>query len=92
ETTGRWTVPELDGASGTAAPSFATLEIVATTLSRGTLTNSAEIIQATLPDPDSAPGNGLIDEDDQAEASLQAEQIDLELFKTVDNLTPRLGE
>ncbi|WP_430451466.1 DUF11 domain-containing protein [Rhodopirellula europaea] len=92
ETTGRWTVPELDAGSGTAAPSFATLEIVATTLSRGTLTNSAEIIQATLPDPDSTPGNGLIDEDDQAEASLQAEQIDLELFKTVDNLTPRLGE
>ncbi|MCC9643547.1 DUF11 domain-containing protein [Rhodopirellula sp. JC740] len=92
ETTGRWTIPGLDSSTGTATPSLATLEIVATTLIRGTITNAAEIIQATLPDPDSTPGNGELAEDDQAEVSLQAEQIDLALFKTVDNATPRLGE
>lgn len=84
--TQRWTVENLESTE------TATLTLVLRSTSSGTITNVAEIVSATLPDPDSTPGNGVDGEDDQAAATAQAEQIDLSLTKEVDNPTPRAGE
>ncbi|MGI9469983.1 MAG: DUF11 domain-containing protein, partial [Rubripirellula sp.] len=54
--------------------------------------NIAEIAFADQPDIDSTPGNGVVDEDDYAEASLTPEVADLELVKTVSDSTPNQGE
>ncbi len=64
--TGIWQV-------GTLAPGgSATLTISATvTASSGaSITNSAEIVQSSMSDPDSTPGNGSVGEDDHATATL----------------------
>lgn len=84
--TQRWTVDNLDNAES------ATLTLVLRATASGAINNIAEIVSATLPDPDSTPANGVDGEDDQATATAQAEQINLSLTKTVDNPTPRAGE
>ena len=58
----------------------------------GSIDNVAQIIEATLPDPDSTPGNSIAGEDDQDDASVQSQAIDLSLEKDVDNASPRVGE
>ncbi len=63
-TTGRWTVGAI--ASGATA----TLTIQARVTSTGTRTNVAEVIASDQPDPDSTPGNGIVGEDDRAEATV----------------------
>ncbi|MCM2371204.1 SpaA isopeptide-forming pilin-related protein [Aporhodopirellula aestuarii] len=85
-TTQEWTI------SGLAADESMTLTLVLLSVSSGTVNNVAEITSASLHDPDSTPGNGVSSEDDQDDASIQAEQINLSLTKEVDNPTPRAGE
>ncbi|TWU03904.1 SpaA isopeptide-forming pilin-related protein [Neorhodopirellula pilleata] len=84
--TGIWTVPGL-GTNQTA-----TLAIVLQTASPGSINNVAQISSASLPDPDSTPGNSVPGEDDQDDASIQSQAINLSLQKSVDKATPRIGE
>ncbi|TWT56070.1 DUF11 domain-containing protein [Allorhodopirellula solitaria] len=84
--TQRWSVAGLE------LNETATLTLVLRASASGTINNVAEIVSASLPDPDSTPGNGVEEEDDQAAAVAQAEQIDLSLTKDTDNPTPRAGE
>ncbi len=84
--TQRWTIDDLG------VNQAATLTLVLRATTSGAINNVAEIITATLPDPDSTPGNSIASEDDQATASAQAQQINLSLTKSVDNSTPRVGE
>ncbi len=81
-----WTIDGLESSQ------TATLTLVLRATSSGAINNVAEIVSATLPDPDSTPGNGVDGEDDQAAASAQAEQVNLSLTKEIDNPTPRVGE
>lgn len=62
--TGLWTVGSL--ASG----ANATLQIVATVTSTGTIVNTAQVETVTQGDPDSTPGNGVTTEDDLASVTL----------------------
>lgn len=62
--TGAWTVGAL------AAEGTTTLEIQVQGVDPTTFTNRAEVTQATPFDPDSTPGNGSTDEDDDAEVSI----------------------
>ncbi|MGB7345046.1 MAG: SdrD B-like domain-containing protein [Pirellulaceae bacterium] len=68
------------------------LNLVATSNSAGTNTNTAEIISSDQFDPNSTPGNGVASEDDQANAAIESQQIDLSLSKTVSNARPNVGE
>ncbi|MCP2025221.1 gliding motility-associated-like protein/uncharacterized repeat protein (TIGR01451 family) [Flavobacterium sp. HSC-32F16] len=83
-TSGIWTVGNLaDGNSET-------LQIVASVNNTGAYTNTAEVTASDLSDPDSTPNNGIITEDDYAEASTVPVLLsaDLSLTKTVNNSTP----
>ncbi len=84
--TQRWTIDNLDISES------ATLMLVLRASANGTINNVAEIVSATLPDPDSTPGNAIEGEDDQASAAAQAELINLSLTKEIDNPTPRAGD
>ncbi len=84
--TGIWNVSSLP------VGSTATLTIQATVTAATSISNTAEIIAVDQFDPDSTPNNGLLGEDDLAIAQIQGQQIDLELTKTVDNLTPNVGQ
>src|SRR5690606_32805306 len=80
--TGIWTI-------GTIAPEqTVTLEVVATATAAGSLSNTAEVLTSDQPDPDSTPGNNVEDEDDQATLVIIAQQADLSLTKTVDDISP----
>ena len=83
---GQWTVP------GLANNQSATLSLVLQPTVTGSIDNVAQILSATLPDPDSTPGNSVPGEDDQDDASVQSQAINLSLDKQVDNATPRVGE
>lgn len=85
-TTGVWTVPNLS------TNQTATLAIVLQTATPGSIDNVAQISSASLPDPDSTPGNSVAGEDDQDDATIQSQAINLSLQKSVDNSTPRIGE
>ena len=53
-------------------------------LSAGVITNTAEVIQSSVPDPDSIPGNGTPVEDDFTSAFIVAQvapSADLQLTK-----------
>ncbi len=82
--TGVWTVGALNvGAS-------ATLELTTTVETVGIKTNTAEISAADQFDIDSTPNNHDPDEDDQDDASVIPQVIDLSLTKSVDNARPHL--
>ena len=84
--TGIWNV-------GTITPGTSqSLNIVATSNTTGLVTNTAEIVASDQFDPDSTPGNSLATEDDQDSASIQSQQIDLSVTKTVNNNTPNVGD
>ena len=87
-TSGIWNV----GPVGVGAASAETLTIVATATTNNVVINTAEIIASDQFDPDSTPGDGLDGDDDIATAQLQGQQIDLRLFKTVDESRPNVGE
>ncbi|EMI54769.1 SpaA isopeptide-forming pilin-related protein [Rhodopirellula sallentina] len=82
----RWTIDGLESNQST------TLTLVLRSTASGTIDNVAEITSAALPDPDSTPGNSVASEDDQDNASVTAEQINLSLTKGVSDSTPRVGE
>lgn len=80
--TGIWTVGQV------ASQRNATLQILATVLSIGAKTNSAEVDTVDQADPDSSPGNNIPSEDDQASASIRPTVIDLSLDKTATPFRP----
>jgi large repetitive protein len=86
DTTGVWTVGNV--ANGGSA----SLTITATATSASAVTNSAEITSADQPDDDSTPGNNSTTEDDDASVSVDAQQADLSLAKTVNNAAPNVGD
>ncbi|WP_413432987.1 DUF11 domain-containing protein [Crateriforma spongiae] len=84
--TGVWTVGSVNAGSG------ATLSIIAGVTAAGSIQNVAEVLAADQPDADSTPGNGATGEDDLATVTLDPQQIDLSLIKTVDNAVPNRGD
>jgi large repetitive protein len=84
-TTGIWTIGSL------AANANSTLQIIAVPANGGSFNNTAEIITSDQQDSDSTPNNNVATEDDQATVTVNAQQIDLSLTKTVDNPTPNRG-
>ncbi len=86
QTTGIWNI----GNVSTAVPAVLTIQV--RTQSTNLVTNTAEIIASDQLDPDSTPNNNVASEDDQATATLQAQQIDLSLTKTIDNARPNLDD
>lgn len=68
------------------------LNIVAEVNADGDYTNVAEVTNAIFFDPDSTPDNNILSEDDQDEQSTTPRHVtDIEVVKTVDNLTPNVG-
>ncbi|HEV2799849.1 MAG TPA: hypothetical protein VGW12_05095 [Pyrinomonadaceae bacterium] len=63
-TNGVWTVGTINSGTST------TLQIVARVTASGTITNTAEVIASSVPDPDSTPNNNNATEDDQSSAQL----------------------
>lgn len=86
ETTGVWDVGDVD------VNSPVTLNLNVLVTAPGLTTNSAEIISSDQSDPNSTPGNGNPNEDDQDNASIQPRQVDLFLAKTVNNFAPSVGD
>ena len=62
----------------------ATLQINATVVQYGVMTNIAQVWTAMQGDPDSTPGNSVPTEDDQGQAVITVEEADLSLTKSVD--------
>ncbi|TAI47214.1 PKD domain-containing protein [Flagellimonas allohymeniacidonis] len=86
-TTGLWTIPNIPNGTN------AILNIVAQVNPLGNYTNIAEVIAMIQLDPDSTPGNNILSEDDQDEQSTTPRRIaDVSLSKTVNNLTPSVGD
>ncbi len=84
--TGLWNIPML--ASGTST----TLTITARRDSPAAPVNTAEIIAADQPDPDSPHGNNIAGEDDQASVTVPDQSVDLAVSKTVNNPSPNIGQ
>jgi uncharacterized repeat protein (TIGR01451 family) len=82
DTSGIWTLP-----SPFANGATSSLNITARTEADPDKTNTAEIWDSDQLDPDSTPGNGSINEDDDDAAP----KVDLSLTKTVNNATPSAG-
>ena len=85
-TTGIWNVGNL------ASAGRVTLVINATPTTTGEKVNVAQVQTSDQFDPDSLPGNGLSTEDDQATVRVTPQRIDLSIDKTIDRLTPNVGE
>ena len=83
--TGVWTVGGVD------VDATQSLEIVATADSEVEETNNAEITAADQRDVDSTPGNGVVGEDDMAQATVRPATADLSVTKTVDDNAPNVG-
>ncbi|MEH6705513.1 MAG: gliding motility-associated C-terminal domain-containing protein [Galbibacter orientalis] len=87
ESVGTWNIGDL--ANGATV----TLTISARVRALGNYTNTAELIAADAPDPDSTPGNGVESEDDQSTVTvIPVANADLMLTKTVGNATPNVGD
>ena len=84
--TGHWTIPTINSGE------FAQLRLIAAITNAQPSTNVAEIIQSRQLDPDSTPGNGIADEDDQDFAEVTPRVIDLAVSGTIDNDSPLEGE
>jgi uncharacterized repeat protein (TIGR01451 family) len=86
--TGIWNV-------GTLAPgASATLQIEATITTTNDITNCAQVSAADQPDVDSTPGTAVPptpDEDDDQCVTVNGQQIDLSVVKSVNNSTPNVG-
>lgn len=76
-------------AGAIAATASKTLRITARVDPSGTMTNDAEIWSVDQSDPDSTPGNGSTNEDDDDSVTVQS--ADLSITKSMDNVTPTLG-
>ncbi|WP_231189422.1 DUF11 domain-containing protein [Haladaptatus sp. DYF46] len=86
DTSGVWTVGDL------ATGDEETLTLVATVESADNVTNVAEVTSSSLYDPDSTPDNNVSSEDDQDNASLNGQQADLAVTKTVDEQNVTVGD
>lgn len=84
--TGVWDVATL--ASG----ANATLRLTTAVNTSTAVTNTAEVIAADQPDPNSTPGNNDPAEDDQASVTITVPSADLSLINLVDNAAPNVGE
>ena len=84
--TGLWTVGTINNGNS------ATLTVTATVASSSAKTNTAEVTAADQFDIDSTPNNHVATEDDQASATVTPPAADLKLTKTVDDLTPGVGQ
>ncbi|WP_367288097.1 DUF11 domain-containing protein [Laspinema palackyanum] len=85
--TGLWTVGTVSNGGS------ATLTIVATVTTSLAVINTAEVIATNETDTDSIPGNNNLNEDDQASSvPVIAQESDLSLRKSVDNLNPTVGD
>jgi len=84
--TGIWTVGTLTNGGS------ATLQIVATVVTSGAKTNTAQVSSSDQFDPDSTPNNSIGTEDDQASAIVTPNVIDLSITKTVNDSTPFLND
>ena len=84
--TGVWTVGALP------IDQTETLTVTAMVTASSMTRNVAEVTASDQPDPDSTPGNGVPDEDDQASAIVTPQVADLSLVKTVDDTSANLGE
>ncbi len=84
--TGIWTLASL------ATSTTATLRLVATVNSTVPITNTSEVIAVDQPDPNSTPGNGDPNEDDQASVTITIPSADLSLTNVPDNATPNVGD
>ncbi|WP_420603083.1 gliding motility-associated C-terminal domain-containing protein [Flagellimonas sp.] len=84
---GLWNVGTITGGNS------ANLNIVAQVNASGNYNNNAEVIASLQLDPDSTPGNNVLSEDDQDEQSITPRTVtDISISKTVDNLSPLVGE
>ncbi len=81
-----WSIPEI------AVGQTVYLDITATVMQAGGLSNSAEITGSDQPDPDSTPGNGDPTEDDQDEVLIESAQIDLSVTKTASVSEVNVGD
>src|SRR5690606_36028214 len=82
---GIWTVGTL------ADDAVATLTTIVRVDAVGSIVNTAEVLTADQPDPDSTPGNNVPGEDDQASVTLMIASADLSLTKTVSDAAPNVG-
>ena len=87
ETNGQWAVGNL------ASETDVTLNILVGINTNGTYGNVAEVTEVNELDPNSTPGNNDLNEDDQdAQSTLPRVITDISLLKTVDNLSPSVGD
>jgi len=84
--TGIWMVPSL------ASNANATLRLTAIVNTVDTVVNTAEVIAADQPDPNSIPGNNVPAEDDQASVTITVPSANLSLTHVADNPTPNVGD
>ncbi|MDF1841148.1 MAG: DUF11 domain-containing protein [Rubripirellula sp.] len=68
------------------------LEILAVPTTTAMIANITEVVAADQPDASSTPDNNDPSENDQSSVIIGAQQIDLELTKTVDNPTPNVND
>ncbi len=85
--TGLWSVGNLTAGNN------ATLNLSAQVNATGDYLNTAELVNAVIPDPDSTPGNNDSKEDDQDEQATTPRHVtDISITNTVDNLSPSVGD
>ena len=84
--TGVWTVGELASGEET------TLTIEASVGSTDDVENTAEVTGSDQFDPDSTPGNNVPGEDDQASTTVNGQEADLAVSKTLDDATVNKGD
>jgi uncharacterized repeat protein (TIGR01451 family) len=70
----------------------ATLVIRAIRSDASITVNTAEVIAADQPDPDSPHNNQVAGEDDQSSVTVPSQSVDLAVSKTVNNPTPNVGD
>lgn len=83
---GQWNIGNLP--ADASAELLITVQVNATTPT----TNFAEVLKSDQYDPNSTPGNGPSNEDDEDSATFTPAVADLSLSKTVDNATPNVGD
>ena len=70
----------------------ATLNVIVAVESHGHFANSAQVSASDQCDPDSTPGNDKVGEDDKDMVSIDTQEADLSLTKSVDNYMPGVGD
>lgn len=85
--TGSWNIGTLNNTASVV------LTVVARINATGDYRNVAEVVHSNEFDPDSVPGNNNAAEDDQQQVVITPVQLaDLEVIKTVDVATPKVGD